>query len=149
MTAATRTRLRPAECGDQGATERPAVTWRLHGFQLDYDAALRAIAAGQPAANVARAAGSRASSRRNLQRVGLKIIGKLVSRGAVYETFCRLGYDIEQFCRDVIAATEATRTVRVYQGGRVVGVYEEPDWKAQARARDQYMRSIGLDKLPL
>jgi hypothetical protein len=133
----------------QAVAGHPAVQWHLHGFRLDYGAALRAISAGRPAADVAIAAGSKARDRRNLQRVGLEIIDKLVSRGGVYDAFRQLGYGIEEFCRGVIAATEATKKKYVYERGKVVAVYEDPDWKARAAARDQYMRSIGVERWPL
>jgi hypothetical protein len=125
------------------------VQWRLHGFRLDYGAALRALAAGRPAADVAIAAGSKARDRRNLQRVGLKIIDKLVSRGVVYDAFCQLGYGIEEFCRGVIAATEATKKKYLYERGKVIAVFEDPDWKARGVARDQYMRAVGMERWPL
>jgi len=80
----------------------------------------------------------------------LKIVAKLVSSGQVYELSARLGYGIEEFCRDLIATiTQATKVVRIYDRGRVVGVFEDPDLKARTAARWQWMRAVGIDKLPL
>lgn len=134
------------------ATAAPPLQWRLHGFRLDYAAALQALGRGQTAAQVARAAGSRARSQRNLRRIGLKIIRNLAASGAlqlVYEAFHRLGYALEDFCRGVIAGTQAVKRTRYYYRGVLMAEHVGPDWAARAQARDQYMRAVGLDKLPL
>ena len=150
--AVARRRILESEpIGQNGqAAAGPAVQWRLHGFtRLDYAAALQAIAAGQSAAEIALAAGSKASNRANLKRVGVRIVHTLVDAGVVYETCCRLGYTLEDFCRGLIEATRAMRTVRIYHRGRVIATVEEPDNRARLAALDLYMRAVGIDKLPL
>jgi len=121
---------------------------KLHGFRLDYAAAMRAVASGACAAQVAIAAGSKATSRRNLRRVGLKIIDRLVHSGQIRDTFDQLRYTIEQFCHAIINALQATKKTYCSHKGKVC-VREVPDWKTQTKAADLYMRAVGMDQWPV
>ena len=146
MSVVPKLRSERSGAADSGL-DRPRL--RLHRCRLDYDAALRERLRGGCAARVARAAGSRATSRRNLRRVGLKIVARLPSRNDVLAIFNRLGYTIEDFCRGVIAQTEATRTTRYHYRGRLIAEYSDPDPRAQTAARWMYIRSVGVLELPL
>lgn len=128
-------------------TNKPSL--KLHNCRLDYDAALREHLAGGCASRVARAAGSKATSQRNLRRVGLKIVAKLKSRGDVLEAFDQLGFTIHEFCRGVVEQTQATKTTRVKYRGRLLGEYSAPDWRARTAARWMYLKATGLLELPL
>jgi hypothetical protein len=129
--------------------EFPQRRLRLHGLRLDYGAALRAYAHGACAAQIALAAGSRATSRRNLRCVGLKIVRRLESRGQIYQTFGQLGCAVEEFCKVVVRIMEATKTHVTQHEGQMAESEPMPDWKAQAAGCDLYMRATGIDKLPL
>lgn len=126
--------------------ERPFL--KLQRCRLDYPAALRAHLQSRCAARVAIAAGSSATSRRNLRRVGLKIIERLASRYDVFATFDHLGYTLEDFCRGVIEQTKAMKTVYFTSRGRVVSERSDPDWRARNLARWLYLKATGIIDLP-
>ena len=121
---------------------------KLHRCRLNYDAALREHLRGGCAARVARAAGSRATSRRNLRRVGLKIVARLESRYDVLATFDQLGFTVESFCRSVIAQFQAMKTTHYHYRGQLVGEYSAPDWRARAAACNLYLKATGIINLP-
>lgn len=121
---------------------------KLHRCRLNYDAALREHLRGGCAARVARAAGSRARSRRNLRRVGLKIVARLESRYDILATFDQLGFTIEDFCRNVIEQLQAMKTTHYHYRGRLVFEYSAPHWRARAAACDLYMKATGILDLP-
>ncbi len=104
---------------------------------------------GACAASVAFAAGSRARTRAGLRSVGLRLISRLRDRDQIYETFARLGFALEDFCRGVIAGTRATKTMRYYYRGRLVAEYKQPDNEARTAALWQYMVAVGIPDLPL
>lgn len=56
---------------------------------------------------------------------------------------------IEQFCAAVIAGTQATRTVRYFYRGRLVGEFQEPDWPARTAARQLYIEATGIGRRPV
>jgi hypothetical protein len=121
---------------------------KLHRCRLDYDAALREHLHGGCAARVARAAGSRATSRRNLRRVGLKIVTRLKSRYDVLATFDALGFTIEDFCQKVIDMFEAKKLVFGRYHGRVVSTRTVPDYRTREAAAWLYLESTGILELP-
>jgi hypothetical protein len=149
MSAVPRARVSRSRRDHQAATGHPAAQWRLHSIRAGSGATIQAIPADRPAIDVTIVAGSKAHDRRNPRPVALEMTDEPVSSRFVYDAFCQLGYELEQFCRGVAAATEATKMQFLYSGGRVIAVYEDPDGRAQAAARDQYMRSVGIDRLPL
>jgi hypothetical protein len=111
---------------------------------LDYEAALRAHLRGACAARVALAAGSTATSRRNLRRVGLKIVARLQRRYDVQATFDGLGFTLDDFCRNLVKMLDATkRSYRAYRG-RWFMCGEDPDNGAQAAACWLYMAATGI-----
>ena len=135
---------RPGDPEDAGE----ASFLKLHRCRLNYDAALREHLRGGCAARVARAAGSTATSRRNLRRVGLKIVKRLESRYDILATFDQLGFTVEDFCRSVIAQLYATkRHYRLYRG-RWIESRPFPDWRARAAACDLYLKATGILDLP-
>src|SRR5262245_19302324 len=94
--------------------------------QLDYAAGLRMANKGACTASIARAAGSKAKSRRGLSAVGRDILNRLAERGQIHERFNRLHYTLEDFCQGVIdQATTATRVSRTYFMGSMVNEVED------------------------
>ena len=146
MSALPARRLHPRPGDGSNAKGTPFL--KLHRCRLDYDAALRERLRGGCAARVARAAGSRARSRRNLRRVGLKIVKRLESRYDVLATFDQLGYTIGDFCRGLIEQLYATRTRIFCYRGRCIESRPFPDWRARARAAMVYLRATGILDLP-
>lgn len=140
-------RTPPAKPDRSGGDEN-APFLKLHRCRLDYDAALSEHLRGGCAARVAQAAGSRATSRRNLRRVGLKIVARLESRYDVLDTFDQLGFTIQDFCRGVIAQCRAMKTKRYFYRGRLVAEFRDPDWRARTTARWLYLKATGILDLP-
>jgi hypothetical protein len=142
----------PAQAARRPAADRETAGGRpflkLHRCRLDYDAALREHLRGGCASRVARAAGSRATSQRNLRRVGLKIVARLERRYDVLATFDRLGLTIEEFCRSVIAQLQAVKIPHCcYKGDWIFG-RPLPDWRARAAACRLYLLATGILDLP-
>lgn len=115
--------------------------------KLDYAAALNKASKGGTLINIARAAGSKARTRHDLSQTGARILKTLRDRGAVFETFDRLGYDVERFCKQVIDQTEAQKVSRISFEGQYTDEATDIDWGARCAAREQYMRAIGLTEL--
>lgn len=145
MGAARKLEIVSREC--RVAANQPAL--RLHRCRLNYDAALREHLRGGCAARVAIAAGSGAKSRRNLRRVGLKIVARLPGRADVLATFERLGFSLEDFCRGIIEQTKATKRKRYFHRGRMIGNFADPDWRERGAALRMYAEATGLFELPL
>lgn len=138
------------------AEPQPAVTHKGKGRgkrngKLDYVSAARALSKGATMANVAKAAGSKATTRKGLRAAGTHIAKRIRTRLDIRETFDRLGYSIETFARGVIeSATEASRRVRIgeTEDGKPDFAFD-PDHDARTRARNQYLEACGLRQLPL
>jgi hypothetical protein len=115
---------------------------------LDERKALVAISRGATAANVARAAGSRAKTREALAEVGRRLRNRLRLRGEIHEVFDRLGYTVEEFAKGVIE--QATSAMRVDRHWGKDGPEEavDIDFAARAAARYQYLEACGLRTLP-
>jgi hypothetical protein len=142
---------RRAEVGQKSAPTRARASKPVgkvvRGKGLDYRRAMAALVRGATAIAVAQAAGSKATSRRTLGDVGRRIIDTLGTKGQFFETFNRLGYDVERFCGQVTKATEAKKTVRMVVAGEL-HTFKDDDLYAQASAREQYMTAVGVAKLP-
>jgi hypothetical protein len=123
-------------------TDRPRLI--LHRCTLDYDAALREHLRGGCAARVAKAAGSRATSRRNLRRVGLKIVARLPTRLDLAAALLRAGLTADVFARSLAEATKATKRVVLSHRGTITAAWVVPDWHARHAAWAQWL-SIVLD----
>jgi hypothetical protein len=114
---------------------------------LDYGRALAALVRGATTIAVAQAAGSKAVGRRNLSEAGRRIIETLGTQGQTFQVFNRLGYDVERFCRQIVAATEMKRVTRIVCD-KEIHTFRDEDGPIQAKARDQYITVVGLAKLP-
>lgn len=140
------------------ATARPGGVARPRpdGTRLDYQAALKKASKGATAANIAKAAGSKATSRKSLARQGAKILARLRAKGEIFETFQRLGFHVEEFARDVIQDMRLpTQRVTEHYAADENGMVQlkdrvvTTDYSQRLRARQQYMEAIGVRETPL
>jgi hypothetical protein len=123
-----------------GGVDRPRLI--LHRCRLDYQAALEEHLRGGCAARVALVAGSRATSRRNLRRVGLKIIAKLPTREELLAACAHVGINAALFVRTLRRMFDATRVRRIAYRGKFTDERVDPDWRARANAAETYLRLV-------
>lgn len=148
--ASTRTRAKNTAAQAPKGAELVDVPKRKGGRpRLDEGKALAAIAAGKPAATVARLAGSQATDREILGGIGRRLIRRLRETGQIREVFDAVNVTLEAFALNVKARMEATRIVEHTFAGAVFARREEPDYATQAEACREYMEVCGLRRLEL
>lgn len=136
-------RDRSSRCGRSTKGQR-----RTRGPKLDERAAVIAYSVGKTLAQVARAAGSRASSDRNARRIGHKIVQRVLNRGEMLDRFAAVGVVLDSLCENIAERLKATRTILLANAGQFTDRVEVPDWQARAKAAQQFMQLTGLLDLP-
>jgi hypothetical protein len=146
--AHTRAREEPTKLSSS-TPESPNPGVKPKRRRLDYGKALDAATTGATTAEIARVAGSGAAER-NLSTVGAQILKRIRERGELQERFEAINFQIDDWCRGIKERMNATYTPLAYdkKRGWVAGP-PQPDYKAQAKAADQYAEAVGIKQLPL
>lgn len=114
---------------------------------LDAEKALRAAAKGATAANVAKAAGSKAKNRKDLARTGRRILARLRDLGQIQDALAAHNVTIDRIAKNISRRIDAKRmqSVKVDDAWET---QEVDDYQAQAKAVDQFVGLVGLSRMP-
>lgn len=106
------------------------------------------IAKGATLANAAAAAGSQAQGRAARKQAGHKLLKRLRERGVILEAFNRVGLTLDVFAKSVRERLEAQTRHRGFFEGTPVESEPFPDQATRTAAAAQYMRAVGMDRIP-
>lgn len=116
--------------------------------RLDAGRFVDVIAKGGTLAGAAKAAGSKARTRAAAKQAGYQLLTRLRERGVIIERFNQAGVTLDRLAENIARRLDAQKVQRWCAEGVIVESAPEPDYAAQATAAAQYMRAIGLDKVP-
>jgi hypothetical protein len=106
------------------------------------------IAKGATLANAAAAAGSQAQGRAARKQAGHKLLKRLRERGVILEAFNRVGLTLDVFAKSVRERLDAQTRHRGFFEGTPVESEPFPDQATRTAAAAQYMRAVGMDRIP-